>query len=221
MKKILLLLTILICSSFIIKKQNIKEFYFPIEELKSPKIYKYEDFNSETIVYWRLSTEERNGKTYFITRGFNENYIQIEFFEEEITEKGAFVTRFSDIYDTKEIKNGDVINNEVYSWEEKNEYSYKVKVKSGYYSLEKKRKLGEKKVVKKFKDLDYDCIVMNDLYITSDLEYPDVNQKFTQETYYAKGIGIIGYKRFLPNGKVIDFKLTEIIKDVNKFKVKI
>lgn len=221
--KLIQIITILIliigCFSFKSSKIQLQAYYFPIEELIKPKVYKYADLNDENnTVYWRLSTEKRKDGIYFITRGYNNERIQIEFFEEKITSKGAIVTSFIDIYDTKTQKDGRVEENEVFIWNKKKTYSFKIFVDTGKYIFEKEQTPTTKKISKSFNGNTYDCIIMDDLYITKQIENEQNAYSYKQETYYAKGIGIIGYKRWLPNGTIYDYHLSEII-DTNGFEV--
>lgn len=220
MNKLLLGILILFLASFTEPKTDFEEYYFPFEQFIKPKVYKYVDANDKSnIVYWRLSTEERKNKTYFVTRGYDSNRNQIEFFEEQITSKGLIVTNFTDIYDTQNKKDGRITQNKVYMWKQKKPYLFKIYVDSANYIFEKKRTHTDKKITKLFDKKSYDCIIMDDLYTTREIKNEERSYDYKQETYYAKGIGIIGYKRFIPNGKIYDYILSEIIKNSTDFKI--
>jgi len=206
--------------SFISPITDAEQYYFPFEQFIEPKVYKYVDANDkDNTVYWRLSTEKRKNGTYFVTRGYDDNRVQIEFFEEKITSKGLIVTNFTDIYDTKSQKKGRIDQNQVYMWQNTKPYTFKIYVDSGKYILEKKRTPTDKTITKSFDGKAYNCIIMDDLYMTEDIEMEENSYDFNQETYYAKGIGIIGYKRFLPDGTIYDYKLSQIIDESIDFKV--
>jgi len=204
-----------------LSKSNIqlKEYYFPVNKFTEPKVYKFVDANDTTnIVYWRLSLEIKNNDTLFTTRGFNSQKQQIELFEEKITSKGALATNFIDIYDTKTLREGSIKENEVFLWNASTTYSYKIFVKEGQYILEKLRTPTTQTVTREFDGDKFNSIVMKDLYKTRDIDSEEVMFTNKQETYYAKDIGIIGYKRWLPNGEVFDFYLDEI-QSAENFKV--
>jgi len=220
MNKLFFPILIFFCLSFISPKTDFKEYYFPFEQFIEPKVYRYVDQNDKAnTVYWRLSTEKRKNGTYFVTRGYDNNRVQIEYFEEKITSDGLIVTNFTDIYDTKNQKKGRIDKNLVYLWKGIKPYIFKIYVDSGKYILEKKRTPTDKKITKSFNGKDYDCIIMDDLYKSRNIENEEQYYDFNQETYYAKGIGIIGYKRFLPDGTIYDYKLSQIINNCTNFKV--
>ena len=220
MNKLILPILIFFCISFVGPKTDFREYYFPFDQFKEPKVYKYVDANdNKNTVYWRLSTEKRKSGTYFVTRAYDNNRDQIEFFEEKITSEGLIVTNFTEIYDTKNQKKGRIDKNQVYMLKSTKSYVYKIYVDSGKYIFEKKRTPTDKKITKSFNGKNYDCIIMDDLYITRNIENEDQFYDYNQETYYAKGIGIIGYKRFLPDGTICDYKLSQIIYECSNFKI--
>ena len=220
MNKLLLPILIFFCLSFSNPQTDFEKYYFPFDQFIEPKVYKYVDENDKAhTVYWRLSTEKRKSGTYFVTRGYDSNKIQIEFFEEKITPEGLIVTNFTDIYDTKIQKKGRIDKNQVYLWKGVKPYIYKIYVDSGKYILEKKRTPSDKKITKSFNGKAYSCIIMNDLYITRNIAFESQFYDYNQETYYARDIGIIGYKRFFPDGTVYNFKLSQIIDKCDSFKI--
>lgn len=80
----------------IISSKDLKEYYYPIEDLKEPVVYHYktdEELNED--VFWRLSKEIDNGITYLKSDvySYDENgkLSKIEEAKEEITKKGAFI----------------------------------------------------------------------------------------------------------------------------------
>lgn len=218
-KKICLLLIVFAVSSNA-QESNYKDYYFPIQDFIEPKIYKYEDyFDSNNIVYWMLSTETRNSETYLITRAFDKNHKQFEFFKEQITTNGTVVTSFTDIYDTDSETIGVVESNNVFYWDNNSLCFFRIRVSDENYIFEKKRISADYKLNKSFKNQDYKCLVMNDTYIIRDLKTEEETYKYDQKTYYAKDIGVIGYKRFFLDGTMQDFRLTQIIDNINDFEI--
>ncbi len=193
-------------------QNNIKAYYFPISEISNPKVYKFVDANNpENIVYWHLSAIKNKDEILLITRAFNVGKVQIEFFEERITARGAFVARFTDIYDGKNKRYGRVTANEVFIWKKSKPYSFKIFVDSGKYIFEKHRKSISSVFTKEINNVNRKCIAMDDFYITRNIETESVIHSFKQETIYAENLGIVAYKRWLPEGRIFDFRLEAIL----------
>jgi len=103
-------------------------------------------------------------------------------------------------------------------WKKTKAYTFKIYVDAGKYIFEKQRVATTRKTSRTFNGTEFQCIIMDDLYITKDLDTGQEVYSYKQETVYAPGIGVIAYKRWLPNGNIYDFSLEEIL-DAEGFEV--
>ena len=72
------------------ERENIKEFYYPIESLINPKVYEYQSLrDSLAPEYWYFRTMKTDTATYFTANLYN-SYFEVEQFSlEEIVTSGV------------------------------------------------------------------------------------------------------------------------------------
>ena len=215
-KNITLLILIFIISSCS-AQENFKDYYYQIGTKKEIKVYKYVDKNNpKNIEYWKVTTNPKTNK--ILTESFTTDYRLYNIFEEELKNDGAEIIRYADFEINKNGKNiridGTIIDKDVYKWTDNNKYIYSVKYTSPKYGNEQFIK---ERTKSKFENInvsgeEYSVLKFKDEYKIKSLEN-DQNYKFYQFTYYAKGIGMVKYKRYHPDGTTIVLELTEILTD--------
>jgi hypothetical protein len=195
---------------------SLKEFYFPYATFSEPVIYQYKDLNdSSNIQYWHMQIEVVNTDTILVTRAFNAQLEEIELFKEKIDDTGCHMLEFimicgEDSIKTKNLETG------VYKWYlsnfEKITWAVSYKSKYGDEFFSKTRQcwgVGEKK---KFKGVSYPSAMFMDSYVSKvGANETSRTSRFQQFSYYAKGIGMIEYKRDISEEKVIHYYLEAIL----------
>lgn len=213
-KNITLLLLIFIISSCS-AQENFKDYYYQIGTKKEIKVYKYVDKNNpKNIEYWKVTTNPKTNK--ILTESFTTDFRLYNIFEEELKTNGAEIIRYADFEVNDDKQNiridGTIVDKDVYKWNDTNKYSYSVKYTSPKYGNEQFIK---ERTKNSFENItvnrtEYSTLKFKDEYEIKSLEN-DQNYKFYQFTYYAKGIGMVKYQRYQPDGTTIELELTEIL----------
>ena len=213
-KNITLLLLIFIISSCS-AQENFKDYYYQIGTKKEIKVYKYVDKNNpKNIEYWKVTTNPKTNK--ILTESFTTDFRLYNIFEEELKTNGAEIIRYADFEVNDDKQNiridGTIVDKDVYKWNDTNKYSYSVKYTSPKYGNEQFIKERTKSSFENINvtGTDYSTLKFKDEYEIKSLEN-DQKYEFYQFTYYAKGIGMVKYQRYHPDGTTIELELTEIL----------
>ncbi len=195
---------------------DLKEFYFPIEMLKEPKVYKYTNlFNSKEVLYWHMKTSNWNGNYILTTTVYDQNFTLIEIFKEEINANGSEIEEYDLFIDSKKIKT-ELINRTVFKWNQKNNSSINWSIQyndtSGKNQISKTRTFDGTRTSKIYNKQEYLAIKFKDDFIFSQLNGASEDKyQYYQYSYYAKGLGMIEYVRYFPEGDLVHFKLNNIL----------
>ncbi len=211
-----ILLLILFVVAFNAKAQtDFKEYYYPIGAKKEVKVYKYVDKNDATrIEYWKVTSIPETNELKTVSYDWDFNVYNT--FYEVMTENGAELTAYSDFEQNEkgewvEIK-ATVIDRDVYQWNGNKEYVYSVNYVSKYGRFYFKKKRAESG----FENInvggkEYQALKFKDDYLIYAITQ-GIEQRFYQDTYYAKHIGMIKYKRKIPvQHEFIELELTDIL----------
>ncbi|AZJ31787.1 hypothetical protein SAMN05444344_1613 [Tenacibaculum mesophilum] len=224
MKKYINLILILLATLSCKSQENLKDFYYPFYNQTETKIYKYVDKNDSTkIEYWKVTSNPKTNE--LKTVSYDSDFNVYNTFDEIITESGAELTAYSDFEmndkgERKEIK-AKVVDKDVYKWGGDKEYTYSVKYvnKYGRFDFKKKRvESGIENITVNGKE--YEALKFRDEYIIFALDH-DVEQRFYQDSFYVKDIGMIKYKRKIPiQHELIELELAEILTETEFEKIK-
>ena len=224
MKKLLNLILILIATLSCKSQENLKDFYYPFSNKTETKVYKYVDKNDSTkIECWKVTSIPETNE--LKTVSYDSEFNVYNTFDEKITDNGAELTAYSDFEvndkgETKEIK-AKIIDKDVYKWNGDKEYTYSVRYvnKYGRFDFKKKRvESGTENI--SLNEKEYRAIKFRDDYIILALDH-DVEQRFYQDAFYVKDIGMIKYKRKIPiQQEMIELELAEILTETEFEKIK-
>ena len=222
-KNITLLILIFIISSCS-AQENLKDFYYPFSNKTETKVYKYVDKNDSTkIEYWKVTSNPKTNE--LKTVSYDSDFNIYNTFDEFITENGAELTAYSDFEmnnkgERKEIK-AKVIDKDVYKWNGDKEYIYSVKYVNKYGRFDFKKKRAESGIENiTVNGKEYEAVKFRDDYIILALDH-DVEQRFYQDAFYVKDIGMIKYKRKIPiQHELIELELAEILSESEFEKIK-
>jgi hypothetical protein len=209
-------------------KPSHKSYYFPIDQLSDTAVYIYEiDHNGEKYKhYYQLNTSHMEGKTFLSTLAFDRYFDLSEQVLEEITDNGAQVIYYR--VTEKDENNQSYISPEakleysaVFSWkfEENKPITWQFHYDSELYAntdvwVTRYREFRGKMTNINYDSKSYPSMELRDQYI---IEYKDRIHKsegttfdFRQRSYYAKGLGMIGFEKTF-DGDIIKGQLVEII----------
>lgn len=198
-----------------IAQENLKDFYYQISDEIETKVYKYIDKNDpNTIEYWKVTTNPQTKEIHTVS--YDSNFNIYNTFDEIITENGAELIRYTDY---KKNRFGiivptisKIVNKDVYMWNGDKEYKYSVKYRNQYGRFEftkNRTELGFETIVVNGKE--YKAVKFKGVYSISAIDQND-KYDFYQYSYYAKGVGMVKYKRYIPN-KVIELELTKLLSE--------
>lgn len=206
MRFIVLFLIALLCSSC----SSFKKYYYPYEKFESPVIYKYECLEDPSRTgFWKMTYDSE--KEIFTTEAYDHQFQYFEYFAESIENDGTILIEFAEINNDIKPPTSSPYENDVYKWNDKTSYQYAVKYISshGIMTLTKSRKYAgfENMETKQGK---FKCLKFDEHY-TMRLDSEKEDYQFSQFSYYSKNRGMIAYQRTLPDGRILNYELSEIL----------
>lgn len=217
MKKTTLLLLTLSILFISCKQLNYQDYFFKVSQFDSPKIYVFKNqLNSIQTIRMKMYYEIIKSDTVFISETLNEENKPTEVFKEIVDNSGSLMV---DYYYVNYTSNGEsekesskVINNSVFSYSEVNyPLTWKVQTGEGQNTLTITKKRSLLNEIKKLDilNLQRNCIVFSDEIIIQDNNSSAISE-INQKSYYAKGLGLVGYDRVFSNGDTLEYRLSEI-----------
>lgn len=201
---------------------NLKDYYFPYQDLFEPKVYQYVDKNDPlNTLYWWLETKVYQGDTIFATRVFDAYGYVREQYHEKITATGSELITYSLIIKKTSIST-QIVHNKVFSWNQSPEESIKWSARYdspfGNESIRKSRQFLDKiPTSKTFHKQAYSCLAFKETFRHSILDSKGAaTYDFYQTSHYAKSIGLLSFNRIIED-KVFDYHLEDIL-SVDKWK---
>jgi hypothetical protein len=219
MKKILQIITIgliMILSSC--SSKNLMKYYYPINQESEIKIYKYiNPEDKESTEYWKTTTNPIQ-KT-ILTESFDSKFNLYNTFEEKINEDKAELLKYIEYEGEQMIKEiiATVKKNQVYSSSKSEPYNYAVEYtnKYGKFTFEKKRQFVNFEEIE-IQGKKYETAKFKDEYFINAIDQKE-KFGFNQNTFYAEGVGMVKYERFITNDETKILELSKILTE-NEFK---
>ena len=196
-------------------QKNLKNFYYQIGDKKEVKIYKYIDRNNpEYIFYWEviLNPEDHS----ITTNSYDSDLVKGDSFYETLNRRGTALREYSvfekNMFGFLRERKAKVSDDKVYQWDIKKKKPYQYKViytdKFGETSLRKSRVFEGIDTIQ-IKDATHVVAKFRDDYQFKLLDGDD-SYGFTQMSYYAEGIGMIKYRRYIPDA-IMDIELETVL----------
>lgn len=222
MEKINQILTIgliLILSSC--SNKNLMKYYYPINQKSEVRIFKYiNPSNNDLTEYWKTTTNPTQRT--ILTESYDSKFQLYNTFEEKVNLKEANLINYIEYEGkqvVKEIK-AKIRKDEVYKSAKTESYNYAVEYtnKYGRFVFEKKRQFkGFMKI--EIQGRKYRTAKFKDEYIINSIDQND-KYEFNQNAYYAEGIGMVKYERFIPTGETRVLELEKILTEKEFEKLK-
>ena len=198
--------------------EDVKEYYYSLEALTTPKYYAYtckED--SSRSQYWKMSADIEN--KFLITEAFNSSLEQFEYFKEKFDSNGSQLVEYTMI-NGEDRTTTTPKSKDVFIWNPEEEYSYSVKYPNDDDQIlfRKSRKLiGKESIEIMGKKLD--ALKFKGTYYYESEKHKE-SMEYWQFSYYTKEYGFVKYERHVDNGQVITLELTNLLseEDWNKLK---
>ncbi len=225
------IISLIFSFSFTISKEkiNLKDYYFPTKYFIEPHVYTYREIGGKLDMsfHWVMSTEVKKRKKYFTTELYLEDDLRgligkVEHTKEKITRKGAKLITLNEIvldkYNLPGESIGQITKNKVYCWNFKNyPISFEVDFPSPFIKTDKKLFTKTRDYTGSSRDYffegkSYPTITFKEKYSTTFVEADSIIkvQEFIQHSKYAKGLGMVSYKRIFEEKDTFHLELQSI-----------
>ena len=217
------------------KKINIKAYYFPLEKLKEARVYEYHSVNKDSteIEYWIYQTYKNDTASFLTGKFYDDRFYLLQSFTEEIVGNGSlmhnyFLYAFDSIGNPIQVPTEILVPN-VFPFEVQDDggiFLFKLKWNSGGTQnasttlIRNRRYIGKTNYPYKGKLLD--CVAFElreiiDLHIEGD---GHSEPELAGKELYAKGIGLIYYKKQISETQILEYELADIY-TLEKFEAKL
>ncbi len=203
--------------------QNIKDFYFPFEDLKNGRVYEYRPINDQNqpVEYWYYRTVESDSATYFTGNYYDHNFVVRQFSNEEVISNGTLLHSYF-LYQTDSLGLQTQVPAII---ESGNVFPFEVKDSSGVFLMKLKwifqeepeisttlirnrRYMGKTKYTFKNKACDAVSFKLTELvddFNNGHLEPP----QYSGQEIYAKGLGLVYYKKEINDNLTLEYELVD------------
>ncbi len=201
-------------------RQSVKDFYFPVEKLKSPKVYEYRSIGNDSLApqYWYYRTIETDSMLYLTGQSYNQDFIPEQFSREMILDDGV-VLGDTRLYQTDSTGYQspvavEVLAGNVFPFSVKDStivYLYKIKWYESkeppiYYEIIKNRRYsGETTYTYKGKSIP--CIQFQVRELVDQYNEGHLENEIQGIELYAKGIGLVYYKKIISEELSLEYEL--------------
>lgn len=204
-------------------KKNIRDFYFPLESLKEGKIYEFQSVHQDSLppFYWHFQTIEENKGVFFISRYYDYNLNLQQYGKEEVVSNGTLLSDFF-LYDKDTLGQIAQISVDI---EVANVFPFQVTDSTGVFLFKinwtspsqpdfKTRLIRNRRYIGKdtylYNGTIYKSITMGikELVETELDGFQEI--EYTGKEIYAKGIGLVYFKKEIGSGLSLEYELKNI-----------
>lgn len=204
-------------------KRNIKEYYFPLDELSEGKVYEYHTVNNDSFppFYWYYRTIEQEGTSYLTGQYYDAEFVPQQFFREEIISNGTLLNDYY-LYETdttgKQVQIPvEILSNTVFPFEVKDSSGiFLYKIKWAEYEnpsntmtlIRNRRFMGDDTY--SYKGKKYDCVQFFLKELFDSQAEGHLEHQFQGKELYAKGIGLVYYIKKVSDILTLEYELRDI-----------
>jgi hypothetical protein len=209
-------------------EKDITEYYFPVKELQNGKVYEYRFVGNPSInpQFWYYQTLKADPKTsdkagqFFTGTLYNAKYQIQQIVNEEVVSNGMMLNDlYLYMYDTTGVQTRiqpKILSPSVFPFEiADTSHIYLYKIKFAYpndtthtTTIIKNRRFAGKTTYN-YKGKKYDCVVFENRESVDDDLNGRWHNEFQSKELYAKGLGLIYYKKTLGQ-TVLEYELSDI-----------
>ncbi|MGH1435617.1 MAG: hypothetical protein ACRBG0_14310 [Lewinella sp.] len=190
--------------------QTYKGYYYSSFDADRPRIYEYSCKADPTRTqYWRMTSDHNS----LITEAYDANFTQFELIKEAFNHEGSVLVSYINFDDKGDRLHRDIQKTDIYKWKKDGPYEYAIEYENNgerVFFLKEREYIGVAKV--NVLGADYDCLKFKGTYKFGLVGEP-AEYEYYQYSYYAKGLGMVKYERYFPDGESIVLELTEIYDD--------
>lgn len=201
---------------------DIQDYYFPIDELKEGLVYEYRPLNNDSIgpSYWYYKTFQTDSALYFTGNFYEADLRPRQFFRGEIVHNGCLMVDYF-LYGADSLGQAIRFPAEVLA---DNAFPFAVKDSGGIFLFKLKwtfqkaplqtttlirnrRYIGEESY--QFKGKKYPGVVFEVKELVDDFSEGHLEKQYDGIEIYAKGIGLIYYKKEIGENFVLEYELSD------------
>lgn len=206
-------------------KRNIKSYYFPVKELRSPKVYEYRPVGNDSLSYdyWYYSTIVKEGQIFFTGNYYDDEFIVKQFFREEMVDNGMLLNDMY-LYATKDDGKQVQVPVEILS---DNSFPFRVSDPSGIFLykvkwivqqeplttatlIRNRRYIGDTSYVYQGRALDCIYFELREVVEGYQEEEGYIEPELSGIEIYAKDLGLVYYKKELNGNTSLAYELADI-----------
>lgn len=200
---------------------TLEAYYFPIDDLKEGLVYEYQPTDKrQSMDYWYLKTFDMDTAVYLTAQFYNEAFEVRQFSREEIVQNGVMqLDNF--IYETDSLGkqtriDGQILAPAAFPFQAKDSTSvFLMKIKWVYNEtpessltlIRNRRYLGKTNF--SVNEKSYDCIKIGLKELVRSTDNGDLEQEYEGTEIYAKGIGLLYYKKIISDDFIIEYNLKD------------
>ncbi len=203
-------------------KKNIREYYYPIENLMQPMVYEYQAINNDSLgsEYWYFKTHETDTATYFTGNNFNRNFEVGQFSSEEVVKNGTIQKDYV-LFSYDSLGQQFQVPAEI---EHGNTFPFEVKDSNSIFLQKLKWTFSENPLITTtlirnrrykgtaeytYKDKTYDCVQFQLKELIDDFNNGHFEKEYGGMELYAKGLGLVYYKKVIDQ-LILEYELVDI-----------
>lgn len=218
----LMVLFIVSCNSDESSKTNISNFYFPVKALKEGMVYEYQAVGDDARhppEYWYHKSIETDSAFYFTGTYYDEQFVVRQFFRAEVVSNGIllqdqFITGTEDSTGIQSQLHAEI--------NYANAFPFEVKDSTGVFLMQLKWVMQEEPLVTttltrnrrymgkttyKYNGAELPCVKFMLVEEVDNEAVGHLTKEYTGVEYYAKGIGLVYYKKQIDENFVLEYEL--------------
>jgi len=206
-------------------KRNVKDYYFPVKELQSPKVYEYQAVGNDTLNpdYWYYGTIVKDGHIYFTGNYYDGDFVVQQFFREEMVDNGMLL---NDMYLYAFDPEGKQVQVPVEVLADSS-FPFEVSQPSGIFLykikwivqpdplitttlIRNRRYMGDTTYVYQGRKLDCIYFELRELIEGYQADEGYIEPEYSGIEIYAKDIGLVYYRKEISENTALAYELADI-----------
>jgi hypothetical protein len=205
-------------------KKDIRDFYFPLKPLQDGLVYEYRPVGADSLtpIYWHYRTLIQDGNVFLTGTYYEFDFIPLQFFREEMVGNGMLLEDLY-LYETDTTGKQRQVAVEILAG---NTFPFEVRDSGGIFLykikwtmpsspgatttlIKNRRYLGDTVYV--FKNQERQAVVfeVKELFEIDDENEGFFEQQFSGREVYAKGIGLVYFRKEIAKGMKIEYALRD------------
>jgi len=227
MNKLQWILLLILLPQFLFA-QDLKGYFFPLKKLCKTKVYQFEVAQKPALTqFWKMKAEEKNGNWQLTTKVYNSDFKLTEWTEEWIDSTGSTLQTFIQFDESGKSDTVELVEYDVFRWQQSEDETIRWSMlmnnaQNATLYFAKERTLLKDCKPPIFKDKAYEVVCFKDALHSVNSDTYEELFAFTQTSYYAKKLGLIGFDRAFEyeEDNNANYRLVKILKEKKWRKLK-